>query len=118
MGAVTEGCKQHGGRVIGVIHECFVVDGAESTQVDEMIVASGDGLADRKKLLVDNSDCILVMPGGCGTWDEARQPLPAPRRVLRPLPCAPAHGVPGPHRSSGRRSQRLVSASGKSRSSA
>jgi hypothetical protein len=35
-----------------------------------MIVSKGEDLGERKQLLLDNSDCILVMPGGAGTFDE------------------------------------------------
>lgn len=38
--------------------------------VDEMIVATGDGLAERKRLLVEGCDCIIALPGGAGTFDE------------------------------------------------
>lgn len=36
----------------------------------ELIVASGDDLQERKRLLVENADALIVLPGGPGTWDE------------------------------------------------
>ena len=30
----------------------------------------GDDLGERKQLLLDNSDCLIVLPGGVGTFDE------------------------------------------------
>mmetsp|Transcript_18937 Transcript_18937/g.38471 ORF Transcript_18937/g.38471 Transcript_18937/m.38471 type:complete len:257 (+) Transcript_18937:44-814(+) len=70
MGAVNDGCKNNGGKIVGVIHEMFLVDKEEHTGVDEMLVATGDGLAERKRLLVNGCDCIISLPGGVGTWDE------------------------------------------------
>lgn len=30
----------------------------------------GNDLQERKKFLVNNTDAIIVLPGGPGTWDE------------------------------------------------
>ncbi|KAJ1486662.1 hypothetical protein T484DRAFT_1666480 [Baffinella frigidus] len=94
MGAVTEACKEHGGRVVGVIHEMWVVDGEESTLLDELIIVSGEGLAERKAVLLDNCDCILVLPGGCGTWDELWQSVAEVGLGFRDLPivCVNTNG--------------------------
>jgi uncharacterized protein (TIGR00730 family) len=36
----------------------------------EMLVARGKDLQERKRLLVQNADALIVLPGGPGTWDE------------------------------------------------
>jgi hypothetical protein len=36
----------------------------------EMLVAGGNDLQERKRLLVDKADALIVLPGGPGTWDE------------------------------------------------
>ena len=36
----------------------------------ELIVAGGDDLRERKRLLVEGADALIVLPGGPGTWDE------------------------------------------------
>jgi predicted Rossmann-fold nucleotide-binding protein len=36
----------------------------------EMLVAGGKDLQERKRLLVDKADALIVLPGGPGTWDE------------------------------------------------
>eukprot|EP00389_Voromonas_pontica_P015817 GDKH01024714.1.p1 GENE.GDKH01024714.1~~GDKH01024714.1.p1 ORF type:complete len:248 (+),score=37.41 GDKH01024714.1:115-858(+) len=69
MGALNKGCKLHHGRVRGVIHEEFVVDGKEFV-IENMIVATGNNLSARKRMLVEEADCIITLPGGTGTWDE------------------------------------------------
>jgi hypothetical protein len=80
------------GHIIGVIHEMFVVDGSDWTVRDggahgvfqhsnpnerdgpirDLLVAGGDDLQERKKLLVKAADAVVVLPGGPGTWDEVR----------------------------------------------
>jgi uncharacterized protein (TIGR00730 family) len=36
----------------------------------EMLIAGGKDLQERKRLLVDQADALIVLPGGPGTWDE------------------------------------------------
>ena len=36
----------------------------------QMLVARGKDLQERKRLLVDQADALVVLPGGPGTWDE------------------------------------------------
>ena len=38
--------------------------------IREMLVAGGRDLQERKRLLVDNAQALVVLPGGPGTWDE------------------------------------------------
>lgn len=42
----------------------------EFEDVDELIVAQGNNLQERKRLLWETCDCVVVLPGGTGTWDE------------------------------------------------
>tara|TARA_B110000305_G_C19252691_1_gene545541 strand:+ start:248 stop:835 length:588 start_codon:yes stop_codon:yes gene_type:complete len=78
MGSLNQACDAAGGKIIGVIHEMFLVDSAEFfdgmhpsyEKKHELILARGKNLSERKKLLVENSEAIIVMPGGPGTYDE------------------------------------------------
>mmetsp|Transcript_48042 Transcript_48042/g.77512 ORF Transcript_48042/g.77512 Transcript_48042/m.77512 type:complete len:234 (-) Transcript_48042:59-760(-) len=70
MGSLSDGCLSHGGKVVGVIHEMFVVDGEEHTGVSEMLLAGGANLAQRKRLLMQGCDALIALPGGVGTFDE------------------------------------------------
>ena len=70
MGAVNKGARAYNGEIIGVIHKQFCVDTDEDKLITNMIRTDGNGLDERKQLLLDNSDCIIIMPGGCGTFDE------------------------------------------------
>ena len=40
--------------------------------IRELLVAGGKDLQERKKLLIENADALVVMPGGPGTFDEVR----------------------------------------------
>ena len=67
MGSLNKGAESCNGRIIGVIHESFLVD----TQADHgMVVTRGNDLNERKQVLFDTADCFVVMPGGFGTLDE------------------------------------------------
>jgi len=70
MGALNKGARANGGEIIGIIHKQFCVDSDEDKLITNMIKVDGNNLNDRKDLLLDNSDCIIILPGGCGTFDE------------------------------------------------
>jgi predicted Rossmann-fold nucleotide-binding protein len=90
MAATNAGAASGNGHIVGVIHEMWVVDGSDWDAQDagahdvfqnpaerdgpirELIVAGGDDLQERKKLLVKDADSLIVLPGGPGTWDEVR----------------------------------------------
>jgi predicted Rossmann-fold nucleotide-binding protein len=36
------------------------------------VIARGNDLQERKRLLVEGADALAVLPGGPGTWDEVR----------------------------------------------
>lgn len=38
----------------------------------EIVIARGNDLHERKRLLVEGADALVVLPGGPGTWDEVR----------------------------------------------
>lgn len=75
MGALNAAIAARGGVIEGIIHRRWVVDEAdfamsEAVSGSKMVVVDGDDLAERKRTLRATSDCILVLPGGPGTWDE------------------------------------------------
>ncbi len=41
----------------------WVVDKVEFRDVDELIIAKGDNLQERKRLLWEACDCVVVLPG-------------------------------------------------------
>ncbi|GMH72153.1 hypothetical protein TL16_g05841 [Triparma laevis f. inornata] len=76
MGKMNDGCNDHGGIINAVIHEMFVLDGAEYLSAEgssgrhSLIVTTGPNLKERKEKLVEGCDGIIVLPGGTGTFDE------------------------------------------------
>jgi len=81
MAAMNHGANDGDGHIVGVIHEMFVVDGSDWFEgahsvfregKNEILVANGNDLQERKRLLVEGADALVVLPGGPGTWDEVR----------------------------------------------
>ena len=99
MAAMNDGAVAGNGHIVGVIHEMFLVDNGyggrkkidrdggshkafqnlqsshkpleeRTGPIREIQVAGGMDLQERKKLLVQNADGLVVLPGGPGTWDE------------------------------------------------
>ncbi len=76
---MNRGANDGNGAIVGVIHEAFVVDGSDwfegahsvfNSTKHTIITAKGNDLQQRKKLLVEGADGLVVLPGGPGTWDE------------------------------------------------
>ncbi|CAM9441848.1 unnamed protein product, partial [Ectocarpus fasciculatus] len=70
MGAVQDGCRSKSGDIIGICHETFLPGNETAGLFTKLIVSTGPTLQDRKKSLYEHSDCIIVLPGGVGTFDE------------------------------------------------
>lgn len=74
MGALNAACDAAGGKLRMVIHKMFI-DRTQNYETREgarvqVVVAGGADLAERKKLLMNGAQAVVVLPGGCGTWDE------------------------------------------------
>merc|ERR1712070_968992 len=73
MSGVQSGCVESGSTNIYVVHQKFIDGGTVDEKahgVEKVLVAKGDNLEERKKLLMENADALIVMPGGVGTFDE------------------------------------------------
>jgi len=70
MGALNDGVLECGGEVRGVILRKWIVDGEEHPAIKDLVVVDGDTLQERKMKLLEGCDCVIVLPGGIGTWDE------------------------------------------------
>ena len=68
MHSVSQGCKEAGGMVIGVVPRKIEEMGRLSPMLDVHIPT--DTLSDRKDLMMAQSDAFIVLPGGIGTLDE------------------------------------------------
>lgn len=94
MGQMNQGAFDSGGKIVGVIHDMFLIDGGKPHDIFsscleqkkegkkksllensddsrvQLLLASGDDLQERKKMLVRGADALVVLPGGPGTFDE------------------------------------------------
>lgn len=68
MGATARGAKNAGGRIIGVIPEALNVKGILYEECDELYITPE--MRSRKRMLDENSDILITLPGGFGTLEE------------------------------------------------
>ncbi|MFF2850330.1 TIGR00730 family Rossman fold protein [Streptomyces sp. NPDC058001] len=71
MKVLADGVQKAGGRLVGVSVD-FLQDSAR-VGADEIVVARD--LAERKALLLEKADGVVIMVGGTGTLDEATEIL-------------------------------------------
>ncbi|MFG1667361.1 TIGR00730 family Rossman fold protein [Streptomyces sp. Y7] len=71
MKVVADGVQEAGGRLVGVSVE--FLSAKVRPGVDEMVIAKD--LAERKRLLLEKADAVVIMVGGTGTLDEATEIL-------------------------------------------
>ncbi len=70
MGATARGVKRCGGYILGVVPKFFDEQTIEViyTECDKLI--QPDTMRERKKIMEDNADAFVVLPGGIGTFEE------------------------------------------------
>ena len=68
MGAISNACLDHGGKVLGIIPKFLLEWEAQHNGLTELILT--ENMHDRKKLLYEKADAAMVLPGGMGTLDE------------------------------------------------
>ena len=68
MEVVASTTKQTGGKVHGIIPERFASKNMASECADKVTVTAD--MHERKRLLLAESDAVVVLPGGSGTIDE------------------------------------------------
>ncbi|MBZ6140184.1 MULTISPECIES: TIGR00730 family Rossman fold protein [Streptomyces] len=71
MKVVADGVQEAGGRLLGVSVDFLAAKAREGA--DEMVIAPD--LAERKRLLFEKADAVVIMVGGTGTLDEATEIL-------------------------------------------
>jgi uncharacterized protein (TIGR00730 family) len=71
MKVLADGVRDAGGRLVGVSVD--FLSASVRAEADEMVVAAD--LAERKKLLLEKADAVVVLVGGTGTLDEATEIL-------------------------------------------
>lgn len=82
MKVVADGVAESGGRLCGVSVQ-FLQHKARA-EADEMVVAAD--LAERKRLLLEKADAVVILVGGTGTLDEATEILELKKHGHSDLP--------------------------------
>jgi len=80
MGALADSALEHNGYVIGVIPEFMKKVEWDHKGIQEVIET--EDMAERKKILVKDTDAVLTLPGGLGTFEELMEILSARRLGL------------------------------------
>lgn len=68
MGAVSNGCLEAGGKVVGIIPQFMVERGWCHPALSEVIIT--ENIHDRKQKMAQMADALVALPGGCGTFEE------------------------------------------------
>lgn len=68
MGAVARATQAAGGRTFGVIPAHLMTDEVARNGLDTLVVT--ETMHERKKVMFENSQAAVVLPGGAGTLDE------------------------------------------------
>lgn len=68
MGALADGARSKGGRVVGVTPHYFNDGGVADAKCDELILV--DSMRDRKREMELRGDAFVALPGGVGTLEE------------------------------------------------
>jgi uncharacterized protein (TIGR00730 family) len=84
MGAVARAARAGGAHTTGVIPKHLVPLEVADTEADELLVV--DSMRERKRLMDDNSDAFLALPGGIGTFEELFEVWTASSLGMHPKP--------------------------------
>jgi hypothetical protein len=85
MGCLANRYIQRGGSIRGVIPGFMVKVEWNHPLVSDMVIVHN--MQERKKLLIENTDAVIAMPGGTGTLDELMEVLSLKRlgQFVKPI---------------------------------
>jgi uncharacterized protein (TIGR00730 family) len=86
MGALADSCLSAGGRVLGIIPKSLAAKEIAHQSLTELRVV--DSMHERKKLMADQADAFLALPGGFGTWEEFCEAITWSQLGLHRKACA------------------------------
>jgi TIGR00730 family protein len=84
MGTLIEATLEAGGQIEGIIPQFMCERGWEDKRLNRLIVV-GD-MQERKRLLIQDADAVVVLPGGLGTLEEFTEALSTKRLGQFPRP--------------------------------
>ena len=68
MGTIIDATVKNGGYAVGIIPEFMRTVEWDSKQLSQLIVV--EDMRERKRLMIENADAVVALPGGCGTLEE------------------------------------------------
>lgn len=85
MGCLADRMLERGGMIRGVIPEFMVKVEWAHPLVKEMVIVKD--MHERKKLLIENTDAVIALPGGTGTLEELMEVLSLKRlgKFFKPI---------------------------------
>ena len=92
MGLLADGASEKGGNIIGITtHQLAALEGVHKHLTEDVRVPSLD---QRRRLLLDAADAVVILPGGMGTLDELFQALTETQitNYTKPIILANLHG--------------------------
>lgn len=96
MGRVARAAQAGGGATLGVIPQHLMVREVGKRDLDTLVVT--ETMHERKKLMMENADAVIALPGGIGTMDELVEAITWRQLEITPKPVflLDAHGYFGP----------------------
>lgn len=70
MGAAARGFRDGGGKIHGVIPKFFDENGYEAIYREADELTFTETMAERKKIMEDDCEAFIIVPGGIGTFEE------------------------------------------------
>jgi len=68
MGEIAKSALENGGKVIGVIPQFMYDENWYLSELTELIIT--ETMHERKQKMIEISDALVALPGGCGTFEE------------------------------------------------
>ncbi len=68
MGAIARGVHKAGGKILGITPRFFDVDGKNFPHCTELRYT--ETMRERKQVMEESSEAVVMVPGGIGTFDE------------------------------------------------
>ena len=70
MGAAARGVKRGGGYIHGVVPTFFRDESVEQLYLECDKITFTETMSERKKIMEDDADAFIIVPGGIGTFEE------------------------------------------------
>lgn len=80
MGNLADTVIENGGKITGIIPKFMAEVEWAHTNLPNLVIV--DSMHERKSLMIENTDCVIALPGGCGTVEELMEVITLKRLGL------------------------------------